>query len=391
MDEFDRRAFSALFTRVIETCFGQPLQSPLSESESKHLSNEIEERTGLVVGWRSLKNYAAFLLNPSAGKQENPSVATLDTLARYVFKAPATTEADRKKNEEHFPYWFRYREQFILPPAPERVEPKPRTRKNVVGLVAGFLGLVVTGWILFVREAALEQVIDDFRTTDASALSRTGWMLHDPNAAYWNRRGEKPGQLTLFTLRGDNWHKTGEAPQIQNLLFRKIQNDCFRTEVHFTDFVPNANWQQAGLVLLEDTLFAGKSIRISLAYNDFFGGYVRPGEILIQAVASYGRGYTNLEEIAHEPLFPLGSPVNQRLAVNNLKNFAFRVEKQGQKFRFLYSASPVDNFSFKEVATYEFGIKPKYVGLFALKGFVDSTAVMPVAVRYFRLDGQRCE
>ena len=74
----------------------------------------------------------------------------------------------------------------------------------------------------------------------------------------------------------------------------------------------------------------------------------------------------------------------------NLKNFAFRVEKQGRKFRILYSASPVDNFSFKELTTYEFGMATKYIGLFALKGFVDSTAVMPVKVRYFRLDGQSC-
>ncbi len=392
MDEFDRRAFSALFTSVVESCFGQPLTNPLSESESKHLSNEIEERTGLVVGWRSIKNYAAFLLNPSRDKQENPSIATLDTLARYVLHAPATTEADRKRNEEHFPYWFRYREQFLLPPTPERTEPKPRTEIKFAGILAGILVLIAaTGLVLFVREPALEQVIDDFHTTDELELSRQGWMLHSQNTAFWKRRGEKPGQLTLFTLRGDNWHKTGEAPQIQNLVLREIRNDCFRTEVHFSDFVPNANWQQAGLVLLEDTLFSGKSIRISLAYNDFFGGYIRPGEILIQAVASYGRGYTNLEEIAHQPLFPLGNAVNRNLAVNNLKNFAFRVEKQGQKFRFLYSASPVDNFSFKEVATYEFGIKPKYVGLFALKGFVDTTAIMPVAVRYFRLDGQRCE
>ncbi|QIP14374.1 hypothetical protein G8759_18000 [Spirosoma aureum] len=390
MDEFDRRAFAALFRAVVEMCFGQPLRNLLSESESRHLSNEIEERTGLVVGWRSIKNYAAFLVNPTPDKQENPSVATLDTLARYIFRAPVTTEAERKKNEEHFPYWFRYREQLNQPNRTEQIDPIPN-RNRLSGWLVIPLILGVIGLLWFVHEPEPEQVIDDFRKTDESTLAQKGWFIHSRNATYWNRRGEKPGYLTLFTLKGDNWHKTGEAPQIQNLLLRKIQDDCFRTEVHFKDFVPNANWQQAGLVLLEDTSFAGKSIRISLSYNDFFGGYIKPGEILIQAVASYGKGYTNLEEIAHQPLFTLGNSSDRRLAVNNLKNFAFRMEKQGRKFRFLYSASPVDDFSFKEVTTYEFGITPKYVGIFALKGFVDSTIVMPVSVRFFRLDVERCK
>lgn len=45
-------------------------------------------------------------------------------------------------------------------------------------------------------------------------------------------------------------------------------------------------------------------------------------------------------------------------------------------------------FSFKEITTYSFGITPRYIGLFALKGFVDSTATVSVKVRYFRLEGQ---
>ena len=167
--------------------------------------------------------------------------------------------------------------------------------------------------------------------------------------------------------------------------------DCFRTEVHLKDFVPNGNWQQAGFILLEDTLFTGKSIRLSLAYNNYFGGYVKPAEILIQAIASNGKGDTNLEEFIHQPLFEVGNESERRIAVTNLKNVAFRIEKQGTKFRFLYSASPVDNFSFREITTHDFTMNPKYLGLFALKGFVDTTAVIPVTVRYFRLAGQRCE
>jgi len=390
MDEFDRRVFADLFNAVVIKCFGHLPNSPLSEPESKHLSTEIEESTGLVIGWRSVKNYATFLLNPSPGKQENPSVATLDTLARYVFNAPVTSEAERKKSEEHFPYWFRYREQAGLLPKPEVITNTSRKRPWRF-IVAGFVLLAAVGGFLLFRQSKLEQVKEDFHTTDESYLSQNGWFVQAKNGAFWNRRAEKPGRLTLFTLKGDTWYKAGETPRVQNLLLRKIGDDCFRTEVHFTDFVPSGNWQQAGLMLLEDTLFTGKSIRLSLSYNNFFGGYVKPGEILIQAVASYGKGYPNLEEFIHQPLFPLATADDRRIATTNLKNFAFRIEKQGPRFRILYSASPVDNFSFKELTTYEFGIAPTYIGLFALKGFVDSTEVKPVSIRFFRMDGLRCE
>lgn len=390
MDELDRRAFADLVGAIIIKCFGHPMTVPLSEPESRHLSTQIEERTGLVIGWRSIKNYVAFLLNPSLSKQENPSVATLDTLARYVFDAPPISEAERKKTEQHFSYWFRYREQAGLLPTAEL--PKDKSQKRwlplvVVGLLLGIMGI---GFYLL-QQPGLERVQDDFRITDEAAMNRNGWFLKDRNTPFWNRRAQQPGQLTLFTLKGDNWPKTGEKPRIQNLLLRTIHDDCFRTDLHVTGFVPSGNWQQVGLLLLEDSLFMGKSIRLSLSYNNYFGGYAKPGEILIQAIASQGLGDAHLEEFIHQPLFPVDNPADRRIAVTNLKNVAFRIEKQGQKFRFLYSASPVDNFSFKEVATYAFNMTPRYVGLFALKGFVDTTMVLPVSLRSFRLEGQRCD
>lgn len=388
-DDFDRRAFAELMDAVARKCFGHPLSSSLSEPESKHLSAEIEERTGLVIGWRSVKNYTAFLLNPSPDKQENPSLATLDTLARYVLDAPSTTEAERKKSGENVSYWFRYREQVGMPMRTEESNRKPSSIQDRWLVIALVLIVLVLGFLFF-HQSNLEQIQDDFRNPTDTYLSQNGWIVQHRNESYWKRRTENPGFLTLFTLRGDNWPKTGETPRVQNLLIREIRNDCFRAEMHMTDFVPGGNWQQAGLLLLEDTLFMGKSIRLSLSYNDFFGGFHRPAEILIQAISSYGKVDANLEEFIHQPLFHISNADDRRIADTNLKNFAFRVEKQGRKFRILYSASPVDNFSFKELATYEFGISPKYIGLFALKGYVDSTTVAPVKVHYFRLEGQAC-
>lgn len=79
--------------------------------ESRYLSNGIE-RTRLGRRLEKPKNYSAFVLHSGTTKPENPSTATLDTLARYLVGAPATTEVQRKREGVHFGYWFRYLEQF---------------------------------------------------------------------------------------------------------------------------------------------------------------------------------------------------------------------------------------------------------------------------------------
>lgn len=389
MDEFDRRVFAHLLNAVAQKALGHPLNRPLSESESKHLSNNIQQRTGLIIGWRSLKNYTQFLLSTTPDKLENPSPATLDTLSRYVLEAPVTTESGRKRDENQFHYWFRYREQ-TKPIA--HVQPVPPANRTPIFFLFGaaLLLIAVVGFDLFLRKPTLETVTDDFRSVEGGLLQKRGWFVQAPNAPYWDRRAEKPGQLTLFTLKGDNWQQTGKAPRIQNLLLRPVPTDCFRAEVQLTNFIPAANWQQAGLILLEDTSFAGKSIRLSLACNDFSGSDSKPAEILIQAVA-WGNSRSHAQEFVHQPLFLLNPTTDRRILARNLGHFAFRVEKRGPKFRILYSASPADNFSFKEITTYKSDMKPNYIGLFALKGFVDSTAVVPVAVRFFQLEAQPCE
>ncbi|MDX1941570.1 MAG: hypothetical protein SFU99_13515 [Saprospiraceae bacterium] len=388
MNEQDALAFADLFKEVYHKCFGNALNKALSEPESKHLSNEIEDQTGLVIGWKSIKNYAAFVLKEAPDKRVNPSIATLDTLARYVYEAPKTSENQRKKNEGHFPYWFRYKEPYTNV-APGTVQ--TRSKKLVLILGGLILLILILFTILYFINPKQSNITEDFHSLDENYFKDRHWFLVSEDIDYWNRRIEKPGKLTLFTLEGDNWPKTGEAPVIRNLLTRKIYDDCFSAEVHFSDFIPQQNWQQAGILLLEDTSYQGKSIRLSLSYNDFFGGYNKPGEIIIQGIASYGKAYSNLEEFIHQTLFTLDEGSNHHIIVDNLRNSALRVEKQGSKFRFLYSASPSENFSFKELAVYKFDIDVKYIGIFALKGFVGSTAIMPVNVDFFRLENLSCK
>ncbi|HEY4323648.1 MAG TPA: hypothetical protein VGN20_06670 [Mucilaginibacter sp.] len=221
-------------------------------------------------------------------------------------------------------------------------------------------------------------------------MNSNGWFVKSKDKAYWNKRGEKQGQLTLYTLKGDNWPDPSSKPEIKNLLLRQITSDCFTAEVHFKNFIPKQEWQQAGILLLEDTSFKGKSIRLSLAFNDYFGGMQRPREILIQAITSLGNGFGKPEEIAHKSLFYLDSISNNPVLIKNLENSALRIEKEGNKYRFLYSGGATENEAFKEVVTQEFDMKPKYIGIFAIKGFTNSDNV-PVNFKFFRITSDPCD
>jgi hypothetical protein len=97
------------------------------------------------------------------------------------------------------------------------------------------------------------------------------------------------------------------------------------------------------------------------------------------------------EEIAHIPLYNVDSLNRNPLLVKNLDNSALRVEKHGEQFRFLYSTGVSANSSFKEIATHEFSMTPRYAGLFALKGFVEQANELPVRIQFFSLDCESCD
>jgi hypothetical protein len=230
----------------------------------------------------------------------------------------------------------------------------------------------------------------NFHTVQEDSLAAGGWFVRAKDSMYWNKRGEHPGELTLFTLKGDNWPDPAGPQVIRNLLLHRILCDCWTLEVHLKDFIPHQNWQQAGILLLEDTGLTGKSMRVSFAYNDYNGGYPRSGTILVQAITSLGNGLDKPEEIAHALLLNTDSLGARPLLLQDLAHLALRIEKKGKRFRILYAAGARENTSFKEVVSHEFAMTPRYAGLFALKGFVDSTAEIPARFQFFSLDCEAC-
>lgn len=387
MDAGSKKVFFVLFKEVSAKCFGYPLQKALTETESKLLQNQVFEATGLVIGWKSLKNYSLFIQNGNL-KEENPSVSTLDTLARYVLNAPYTTETERKTNESHFPYWFKYKEEYFS--NDNTVIKKPGTKIFFSILALVFLLIIIIVGFYFFYSSGSKYFSTDFYSVNEDSLLHDGWFVKDKDEAFWNKRAEKPGLLTMFTLTGDNWLDTLHKPQIKNLLLRKINADCFTAEVHLENFFPQHEWQQAGILLMEDTNYNSKTLRLSLTYNDFFGGFTSSKEIIIQAVTSSGNPLSHPEEVVHLRVFTLDS-TNENLVKNNLAYSGLRIEKSGENFRLLYSCSPRKNFAFKDASSLNLNFHPKYIGLFAMQGFVNNKNYLPAYFTYFSLVPQACK
>jgi len=391
MKDLNDAAFISLFKEAYQKCFGHPLSTALSETESRHLASQIFEVTGLVIGAKSLKNYSIYVTSHVEDRSENPSVATLDTLARYVLDAPYTTEVQRKDNEGSYPWWFQYKSDITLPGHEFR---KRKISFPVMRLLA-ISGIVVFVLICMVLMIRVYQTKSDayfkeaFRSVNEDVLTRNGWIIKDKDAEWWKKRYQRSGQLTLYTLRGDNWADSANSPVIKNLMLRELTSDCFVAEINLDEFLPLQNWQQAGILLLEDTTLSSKSVRLSIAYNDYFGGYKKPGEIIVQAINSNKNDLSKPEEIAHVPMLTF-TPEQAKLVAQNMQRSALKIEKKGNHFRFLYSMGSRENFAFKEALSKDLDIEPKYIGIFALQGFVDKPQPIPAHIKYFSIMDTRC-
>lgn len=392
MKDLNQLIFISLFKEVCEKCFGFQLISPLSEADSKLLSNKIFEQTGLVIGTKSIKNYSIFVAksNSKETSKENPSVATLDTLARYLLDAPYTDEIQRKDNESHHPYWFQYRSRF------SGILSKRKTLqvnwKKYAAIFFIALTIVIGLYTIktLTQKDRNEYFTDDFNSVSGDSLLNKGWIIKSADTTWWNKRNEKPGHLSLYTLRGDNWALGENHAGIKNLLMRKVTSDCFMVEIHLTNFIPEQNWQQAGILLSEDSTFTGKMIRLSISYNNYFGGYDKPAEIIIQVISSSeSGGRSKPEEIAHLSLFSIETG-KKSLAESNLAKSALKIEKKGNQFRFLFNAAPIESFTFKEVAAGNFNIQPKYASLFSIQGWSDYDYIIPAYFDSFSLLNIHC-
>jgi hypothetical protein len=389
MDSQSEELFVSLFRESFEKCFGHPIVEPLTETDSKLFSCKIQEQTGLVIGPKSIKNYSFFVLNRDGEKKENPSVATLDTLARFLLEAPYTDEITRKDREAHFPYWHEFRTQKRQKPGQYRMKALGSIIPPwLIGFGAVLFVAVIVAILVYTSDSEGD-FTEDFLAVSETSLADKGWIVVSRDSTWWRQRASTEGVLTLFTLIGDNWSVSTPEEPLKNLLARRISADCFVAEIHLSNFVPKMNWQQAGIILGEDAGFEGKVIRLSLSYNDFFGGYSKPAEILVQGVSSVAAGQQSKpEEFAHAVVFTVDHG-DWTLVEPNLLTSALKIEKNGKEFKFLFTSGRSEAFAFKEVARGTFDIEPKYIGIYASQGISDSE-IIPVKIESFALTETPC-
>ena len=90
MNEVDFNVFDTLFREACLKCYGHAMAEPLTETESRLMYARILEDTGLVIGWKSIKNYSLFVLSTcgceigeSFGGDIGYAVAVCDGCAIY--------------------------------------------------------------------------------------------------------------------------------------------------------------------------------------------------------------------------------------------------------------------------------------------------------------------
>ena len=105
------------------------------------------------------------------------------------------------------------------------------------------------------------------------------------------------------------------------MVYRKLDCDCCTVTAHLTDFHPVKNWQQAGILLLEEPDFSGRSMRMTFAVHQV--GDEQPRKKL-QIVPM------------QENHIPYNRTVMDFDEEMDLNRISLQIRKNGDQFEFLY-------------------------------------------------------
>ena len=237
----------------------------LSETEANSLAVLIEERTGMTISGKTIINFINAILKDTPNKI-NPSLVSLDTLARYCLDIPRGSDQERKKQNNYI-YWYQYCEQLrngnyqTYEPSIQKEIPNnnieeenPFLNKNNkrrwIALFISLFFLILTLFLMPQKTTNYTQNFD-FSTPQQliDSLKRDGWIIIDEDSAFLYKQN-RPGALTLYTLAGDYWVKPKEEPIIKNLLLKKINcGSCCEIIIKIDDFRPDCRHQQVAIMI----------------------------------------------------------------------------------------------------------------------------------------------
>lgn len=247
-------------------------------------------------------------------------------------------------------------------PAPMPDIRRPLSRKWV--WLAVLFVVALSALILAGRKNRLPKYWkEDFGSTHPDSLKRNGWAIEDFDAAAFSKQLQ-PKHLTLYTLRGDYWYTPPDTPVISNLLFKKLSGESGKITFKLVNFNPTQNFQQAGLILLNENRDRSHNIRATFAAC----------ETCIPALQSIQM--VKMENgTAYEKRYPLISWSDEPPAEAPLQELWIQVQYEKGKFRIFYHTGE-EFASFGEVGNFDFNFQPRYVGIAAFRGIRNSFRVL---------------
>ena len=224
---------------------------------------------------------------------------------------------------------------------------------------------------------------EDFINVSDSALAANGWMLQDPDSAHWKLRDTNPGFLTLYTVKGDNWVGGRAQPYLKNRLTRRCHfGASYKIEFEIRDFFPDQNFQQCGILLMEDSSLSSQLVRVNLGHG---------------RVVEDNYGFYNLQVLffeAGEHQRPTEHPVNffqssldeYDYYIRKFNYVAIRLEVEGGMLRVHTLTGTEPGWSFqKKLSDVPMDFQPRYLAIYASGSQFSNPYADTIPVKFERI------
>lgn len=274
-----------------------------------------------------------------------PSVSLTRLRKFFYYTDPAICSPEQLERGSFGKDFLEVLERYI---ALSEVQPAHKSRKKWWMLIGGFCLLLALArnWCLSIPE--MRDFEEHFDDTSLEGLKKNDWEFSDFDSSLWfpqNRRG----LLTLRTSRGDYWFTPPDTPVIHNLLVKKLPDcSCFKLTFKISEFHPNENFQQIGVIFLNETRDRDHNIRVTTAV----GGASQKLQVIKRDHAlAYEQSFI-LRNIDTDPV---------------LDSLWIVVEKRDKEFEFFYNLRN-EYGPFASFAKMSFDFEPAYIGLGAFNG-----------------------
>ena len=196
---------------------------------------------------------------------------------------------------------------------------------------------------------------DDFNFNSIADLKTRGWEIIDFDSSLFFP--QDTGVLTLRSSRGDYWVQAGDTPKINNVILMKIPDlNCFEVTTKFQFHNNIENWQQCGIIFLNESLCRTNNIRATYMCRDQNAEINRGFQVIVN---DHG-------EVTQPQKF--GMEGIRKYDTTNY-NFYLRVIKNDSDYSIL---THVDDYGFEPRFNAEFHFKPRYIALVAFNAQRDS-------------------